>query len=247
MDRIRDDSDILIHPRKGRREKELPGKGLLLVNPSEAQSAHRRWREQGGEARQLFNAELTVDANGRRFVAGPAIGAPMAVITLEKLIVLGAQEIVLFGWCGALSGALRVGDIVLPTRAISGEGTSFHYPHNLPIVPARESTDRLGTWLQQNGMVFQSGCVWSTDAVFRENRHTLRCLRDEQGVVAVDMEFSALCVVAAFRKVSLAAILIVSDELSEHQWRPGFTTPQFLNRKAAVLDLLLQSGDDGRT
>jgi uridine phosphorylase len=247
MDRIKDDSDILIHPRKGRREKELPGKGLLLVNPSEAQNAHRNWRKDGGEARQLFNTELTVEASGRRFVAGPSIGAPMAVITLEKLIVLGAQEIVLFGWCGALSPALRVGDILLPTSAISGEGTSPHYPHDLPIVPAMESTNRLGALLQQNGMVFQNGCVWSTDAVFRENRHTLRSLRDEHGVVAVDMEFSALCTVAAFRRVSFAAILIASDELSEYQWRPGFTAPQFLNRKAAVLDLLLQSGDHGRT
>jgi uridine phosphorylase len=247
MDRVSDDSDILIHPRKGRREKDLPDNGLLLVNPSEAQNAHRRWREKGGEARQLFNAELTVDASGRRFVAGPSIGAPMAVITLEKLIVLGAQEIVLFGWCGALSPALRVGDILLPTRAISAEGTSPHYPHVLPIMPALASTNRLGAWLQEKGMVSQNGCVWSTDAVFRESRHTLRSLRDEHGVVAVDMEFSALCVVAAFRKVSLAAILIVSDELSGHQWRPGFTTPQFLNNKAAVLDLLLQSGDDWRT
>jgi uridine phosphorylase len=247
MDRLRDDSDILIHPRKGRREKDLPGNGLLLVNPSEAQHAHRRWREQGGEARQLFNAELTVDASGRRFLAGPSIGAPMAVITLEKLIVLGAQDIVLFGWCGALSPAFRVGDILLPTSAISAEGTSPHYPHVLPIMPAMESTNRLSALLRQNNMVFKNGCVWSTDAVFRESRQTLCSLRDEHGVVAVDMEFSALCVVAAFRKVSFAAILIVSDELSEHQWRPGFTTPQFLNRKSAVLDLLLQSGDDGRT
>lgn len=247
MDRVRDNSDILIHPRRGRREKELPGSGLLLVNPSEAQNAHKRWREKGGEARQLFNAELTVDASGRRFVAGPSIGAPMAVITLEKLIVLGAQDIVLFGWCGALSPALRVGDILLPTSAISGEGTSPHYPHDLPIVPSMESSNHLGALLQQNGMVFQNGCVWSTDAVFRESHHALRTLRDEHGVVAVDMEFSALCVVAAFRRVSFSAILIVSDELSEHQWRPGFTQPQFLNRKAAVLDLLLQSGDDRRS
>lgn len=246
MEHVRDGSDIIIHPRKGRREKELPSKGMLLVNPSEAQNAHRRWREDGGEARQLFNAELTVEASGRRFVAGPSIGAPMAVITLEKLIVLGAQEIVLIGWCGALSPALRVGDILLPTSAISAEGTSAHYPHDLPIVPALESTNRLGSLLRHNGMVFQNGCVWSTDAVFRESRQTLGTLRDKHGVVAVDMEFSALCAVAAFREVSLAAILIVSDELSDYQWRPGFTTPRFLDTRAAVLELLLQSGSDGR-
>lgn len=241
-----DDGDILIHPRRGRKEKALPGRGMLLVNPSEAHQAHRRWRDQGGEARPLFNSELTVSASGQGFLAGPAIGAPMAAITLEKLIALGAESIVLLGWCGAIAEDLRIGELLVPDAAVSGEGTSPHYPHAIPIKPDAKFSDELRRWLRDNGHGWRSGTVWSTDAVFREDRHTLADLRARRGVVAVDMEFSALCVVAAFRRVAFSAVLVVSDELSGQQWRPGFRSPQFLAAKQALLDLLLTCDDRWR-
>ncbi|HBG21288.1 MAG TPA: hypothetical protein DDY32_18980, partial [Desulfobulbaceae bacterium] len=67
---------ILIHPRKGKKERLLPGIGLLLVNPSEASSCHRRLQNDSGESRFLFNSQLTVARNANYFLAGPAIGAP---------------------------------------------------------------------------------------------------------------------------------------------------------------------------
>ena len=51
------------------------------------------------------------------FIAGPAIGAPMAVMTMEKLIALGARRIFLFGWCGSMRDSLGIGDLLLPIRA----------------------------------------------------------------------------------------------------------------------------------
>jgi len=243
MDVAKDDCDILIHPRRGRKEKSLPRNGLLLVNPTEAQDAHRRWRDNGGEERPLFNSQLTVEARGQMFLAGPAIGAPMAVLTMEKLIVLGAESIILFGWCGAIAEDLRVGDVIVPDAAVSGEGTSVHYPHPHPLTPHHQASNDLRNWLQAKGMAIRSGTVWSTDAIFREDRRVLLGLREEQGVVAVDMEFSALCAVATFRRIAISAILVVSDELSGKKWAPGFRSPRFLETKSEVLDLLLQ-GDD---
>ena len=133
---LQGDDHILIHPRRGKTEQALPGSGLLLVNPSDAALGHQRWREQGGESRVLFNSGLTVDARNRRFLAGPAIGAPMATIALEKVIVLGADEVVLFGWCGGLSAELEIGDVLIPSSALAGEGTSGYYPHTLPLLPS---------------------------------------------------------------------------------------------------------------
>lgn len=246
MSMVNDDHEILIHPRRGRKEKSLPRSGLLLVNPSEAQDAHRRWRDSGGEARPLFNSQLTVEAGGWSFLAGPAIGAPMATITMEKLIVLGAESIVLFGWCGAIAEEIHIGDIVVPDAAVSGEGTSKHYPLPLPLVPHREESNDLREWLLAQGLAVRSGAVWSTDAIFRENRRVVEELREQRGVVAVDMEFSALCAVAAFRQIAFSAILVVSDELSGKKWLPGFRSPRFLKAKSEVLDLLLQGADHQR-
>jgi len=233
------DANILIYPKRGKNEKQLPAVGVLLVNPSEASRCHRQLRQSAGEARPLFNSDLTVDREKTFFVAGPAIGSPMAALSMEKLIALGAKRIVLFGWCGALADTLQVGDVVLPSEARSGEGTSRYYPLQGVAAPSMKLRSHLERAYSEANLKVVGGCVWSTDAVYREERQMLQELHEQQGVSAVDMEFSALCAVALFRNIDFAAVLIVSDELWGKTWRPGFSSEKFLTMKARALDVLL--------
>jgi len=233
------DANILIYPKRGKNEKQLPAVGVLLVNPSEASRCHRQLRQSAGEARPLFNSDLTVAREKTFFVAGPAIGSPMAALSMEKLIALGAKRIVLFGWCGALADTLRVGDVVLPSEARSGEGTSRYYPLQGVAAPSMKLRSHLERAYSEANLKVVGGCVWSTDAVYREERQMLQELHEQQGVSAVDMEFSALCAVALFRNIDFAAVLIVSDELWGKTWRPGFSSEKFLTMKARALDVLL--------
>lgn len=233
------EADIVIHPRKGRHERVVPGQGFLVVNPSEASSCHLQLRKQGGVERFLFNSGLTVEAGGAYFIAGPAIGAPMAAMTMEKLVALGARRIVLFGWCGAIAHEYRIGDIVLPDRALSGEGTSSYYHLSEPAAPSSALRGDIARIFSQHGVKTVSGCVWSTDAVYRENRKMLHQLSKVNTVCAVDMEFSALCSVACFRGIEFAAVLVVSDELWGDAWKPGFSSAIFLEAKAKALEVLL--------
>lgn len=235
----REDPHILIHPRRGRKERLLPETGFLLVNPSEADRIHRIYGKAGAESRYLFNSGLSVACDGSRFVAGPAIGAPMAAMTMEKLIALGAKNIILFGWCGSISTSLVVGDLLFPDGAVSGEGTSQYYGDSAVAEPSRELNSRLELLLQADGVSFKRGCVWSTDAVYREDRRQLNQLSSEKSVSAVDMEFSALCAVAAFRQIEFSALLMVSDELWGDSWTPGFSLKDFKTRSRHVLNLLL--------
>ncbi|HID91074.1 TPA: hypothetical protein EYP44_03835, partial [Candidatus Bathyarchaeota archaeon] len=39
----------------------------------------------------------------------------------------GAEYVLFFGGAGALAPEIRRGEIIVPSRAIRGEGTSFHY------------------------------------------------------------------------------------------------------------------------
>lgn len=231
--------NIIIHPRKGKKELDLPENGLLLVNPTEATDCINRLRRQGAARRNLFNSNLAADTARGFFAAGPAIGAPMAALTLEKLIALGAKRVILFGWCGAVAPELRVGEVLLPDRAEAGEGTSAYYGDSRPLYPHPGLRGELAKLLAVRNVPFNEGAVWSTDAVYREDRRQLVELRLSRGVVAVDMEFSALCAVAAFRRVAFAAVLVVSDELSGARWRPGFNFPLFHEKKSAVLAALL--------
>lgn len=236
-----EDTNILIHPRRAKKEKKIPENGVLLVNPSEASSCHRRIKQSGGESRFLFNSELTLAGDPRFFVAGPAIGAPMAVLCMEKLIALGAKRIILFGWCGAIGEGLKIGDIILPTKAKSGEGTSQYYPLACPPAPEVKLREHIAIMYGNHGVNVHSGCVWSTDAVYREDRRMLQKLHLENQVVAIDMEFSALCAVACFRKIEFAATLVISDELWGTTWRPGFSKERFLEQKEQALNILLEN------
>ncbi len=237
--KVDSDEHMIIHPRRNKKEKPLPENGILLVNPSEASECLTRLIEDGGGKRFLFNSGLVVSGNLAYFAAGPSIGAPMAALTLEKLIALGAKRVILFGWCGAISEKLKVGDILVPAEALSGEGTSRYY---LPGVAAGSDVKLRGQIIKvfgDNGLSVHRGCVWSTDAVYREDKRMLNKLCQEKGVGAVDMEFSALCTVAKYRGIQFAAVLTVSDELWGDSWRPGFSKQIFMEQKQAALKLLL--------
>lgn len=238
---VEEQENILIHPRKGKNEQQIPHTGLLLVNPTEASSCCKKLQAAGGREQFLFNSDLVVDRDKVFFASGPALGAPMAAMTIEKLIALGANKIILFGWCGAISNTLQVGDILLPDRAIVGEGTSQYYSSTESPSPSEEFRKRIEEGFKRSDIKVKSGCVWSTDAIYREDKAQLKKLHKDKQVDAVDMEFSALCSVASFRNIEFGAVLIVSDELWGKSWRPGFSAKVFQSNKKKALDVLLKN------
>ena len=233
------DEDIVIHPTRFKKESPVPETGLLLVNPSEARYGLEAAVTAGGENRPLYHADLAVVVEKGYFVAGPAIGAPMAVMTMEKLIALGARKIILFGWCGSLHRGLGIGDLLLPARAVSGEGTSSYYVSGVQPAPSLPLIRNLQEFLARNALGWQEGCVWSTDAPYREKRSDLQRLHEHDGVTAVDMEFSALCSAASFRKIDFAALLLVSDEVWGSTWNPGFSRKEFKAKSRMLIDLFI--------
>jgi len=49
-------------------------------------------------------------------VVGPFVGAPYAAMLLETLIAWDVEKIIFFGWCGAISHDVKIGDIIIPTH-----------------------------------------------------------------------------------------------------------------------------------
>jgi purine-nucleoside phosphorylase len=87
------------------------------------------------------------------------------------------------------------------------------------------------------GVSARPGTVWTTDAVFRETRaEVTRHQRD--GVLAVEMECSALFTVGGFRGIDVAALLVVSDDLSSLTWRPGFKDPRFIRGREVACSVI---------
>lgn len=175
---------------------------------------------------------------------GPFLGAPQAVMGLEKMIALGARKIWVLGWCGSLQPDLDIGDLVVPTGALIEEGTSRHYPINGRGPAADpELNDRLETALHAKALSFQEGRVWTTDAPYRETPSKITAYQ-KKGVLAVEMEMSALMTVALYRGVKLAGLLVVSDELADKKWHHGFSDPRFKQATRAAAEILFELASD---
>ncbi|RPH40304.1 MAG: hypothetical protein EHM86_05965 [Desulfobulbaceae bacterium] len=233
------EKDIVISPRRGKHEKQIPASGILLVNPPDAQYAITRLLSEGGELRSIYHTQLCIHSTGRFFIAGPAVSAPIAVMAAEKLIALGARSIYLFSCCGAISPELKIGDIVVGAVPQAGEGTSQYYVCDRPNLPSKNSAERLLTAAQQISQQSRLGNIWTTDAPYRESRYWLNEQLIRNQVVGIDMEYSALCSICNFRAIRFAGIFVISDELWRERWVPGFKNAEFLSVGRKIIHLLL--------
>jgi len=120
-------------------------------------------------------------------------------------------------------------------QAISEEGTSpLYIPNEDRFAPSARLSARLVSTLEKEGVHPRTATCWTTDAFFRETPAKARRFREE-GASVVDMEASALFAVAACRGIELASVFVVSDELFDGKWKPGFPLPGFrLSRRRCV-------------
>lgn len=241
MRRIRekDVDDAVIQPRKGRNDPALGPDALMVVIPQDLDRLSKLKPMDCFDQGFFRIFRMKERTSGALSLTGPFLGAPQAAMVMEKIIALGAQRICVFGWCGSLQPDLRIGDIVIPLHAVAEEGTSRHYP----VGKRRPATDQglnriLERTLRREGLPFRKGTVWTTDAPYRETASKVQAYR-EQGVLAVEMEISALVTLAVYRSVKLSGLLVVSDELFDLKWHRGFSSPLFKKRCELTGNLLL--------
>lgn len=223
------DHDAIINPQRGKSSPELGPVALMVATAPDLALLCALCNLNENSFQKILISRLYVDTEKIPNVSiiGPLVGAPYAAMLLETLIAWGAKKIIFFGWCGAISDRVKIGDIILPASAIIDEGTSSHYlSNNSQSGPSPLIVAQARQYLHEKDIRFHHGTIWSTDAVFRETRDKVLSFQ-KQNVLAVDMETSALFTVAKFRNVDAGGILVVSDELSALKWRPGFKDKRF--------------------
>jgi uridine phosphorylase len=217
----------------------LPARGLLAAVGFDLKTLRRAAPPGLADRPSLWGGLTRLAADGGAFLAGPVLGAPMAVMTLEELSRRGAREIVFVGLAGSLTANLGPGGLFCPEAGLSTEGTSGHYPAALaPDLGLRRRLLAGGPAGDVAG-----GTIWSTDAPFRETAG-LTAARRAAGAEAVDMETTALWAAAAFRGVRLAALLVISDVLTETGHRSAFRTPRFKAGLARAAELAWRAVTD---
>jgi purine-nucleoside phosphorylase len=224
------DRHAIVHPVKGRKPPVTGSLAILTATHNDTQLLFRLAEIPMVEQRKLYMSTLRIFSDDqRRFtVVGPFMGAPYAAMIIDTLQVWGVDTILFLGWCGAVAINVKAGDIILPDMAFIDEGTSSHYsdPPVATVLPSKSVTAQARQTLQQADLRLHEGSIWTTDAIFRETVEKVKHFQ-KKGALAVEMELSAVFSVANFRDMDAAGILVVSDEISSYQWRPGFSKPAF--------------------
>ena len=240
MNRKTEANEGLIRPMKGKTDPDVGPDAILVMIRSELQYLVKVNKNVTSFDMGFFSLyQSKSDKKIFSTLAGPFLGSPQAVMGMEKIIALGAKRIWVLGWCGSLQHDLQIGDLVIPSKAVSEEGTSQHYPIDEELQATDEELNgMLERALQGKGYSFKRGIVWTTDAPYRETPAKIKGYQNS-GVLAVEMEMSALMTLAVYRQVKIAGLLVVSDEISDLTWHTGFTSPLLKQRSRFAGELLL--------
>jgi len=178
------------------------------------------------------NGKRVTVGNGGRYAADTAI-------TTELLCAGGVESLIRIGSCGALNKNVKIGDLVIVTGAIRGEGTTPYYvTQNFSTVSHPEIVNVLTDAAKAFQITAHLGWVYTTDALFQETPELLDGL-ERQGISAIDMVTSSFLTVAQVRNKKAGAILAVSDECFSGNY--GFRDPRFLDAENKMVDVAFKA------
>ena len=148
------------------------------------------------------------------------VGAPACVGDFEDVVAMGAKRVILLGNCGVLDRSIEDCGVIIPTRAIRDEGTSYHYAPAADYIDVnRKYTDEFKQVLSEFGYPFVEGVTWTTDAFYRETRARIE-RRKQMGAICVEMECAAMQAMCDFRGVEFFQFLYAGDNLDHSSWDP---------------------------
>ncbi len=148
------------------------------------------------------------------------VGGPSCVGCLEDVLTMGAKKLILLGNCGVLDKNIEDCGIIIPTKAIRDEGTSFHYaPASDFIDVNKKYREEFKAVCEEFGYPYIEGTTWTTDAIYRETRDKVN-RRKEMGAICVEMECAPVQAMCDFRGIEFFQFLYAGDNLDHSDWDP---------------------------
>ena len=172
--------------------------------------------------------------NGGRFAADTSI-------TTEILCNAEVKCLIRIGSCGALTGDIKIGDMIVATGCVRGDGVTPDYvdSHFLtkPDAGLTEKITKIAeAAIAPMGNKVHTGKVWTTDAILRETKEHVNKAVTE-GAIGVDMVSSAFLTIAQLYKIPAVSILAVSDNIMTGEM--GFMNPDYYMSEGALITIAL--------
>ena len=178
------------------------------------------------------------------------MGGPAAANALEMIKANGGRRVVVFGACGGTDPEVAVGDLVVVSGAVRGEGTSRYYaPMEFPAAFDPILTTRLHEAAERAETGNHLGVVYTTDAGYRQGPEIYETY--EGLIIAVESECAAAAVVGARLNLEMGALLFCSDNTTlpkdEDRMYGGLRNPDtrrgFEAGANAVVEVLSSAGE----
>jgi len=144
-------------------------------------------------------------------IIGCAVGAPYAVLLAEELFALGCQLVVSITSAGLIDNSIKTPCFMLIENTIRDEGTSYHYiPKSSSVELDATIKTKLSRLIQDKKLI--GGTAWTTDAPFRETQSKVDYMKN-LGVIAVEMESSALYSFAKAKKKNVVCFAHITNQM----------------------------------
>lgn len=175
-------------------------------------------------------------------VQATGMGAPSASIVAEELIQLGARVLVRVGTCGAVESGLEPAELLVVQGAVPLDGTTRQYLEGLPYAPVPDAEVFLALLRSARalGVAHRAGLVVTEDAFYATTSEKARAWA-AYGVLAFEMEASALFLIAKMRRVRAGAVLTVSNRIGDPELVPPEVLQEGVRRMTEVaLEAILE-------
>jgi purine-nucleoside phosphorylase len=162
-----------------------------------------------------------------------AMGGPSAAIVLEELAMLGVKVVVRLGTCGAIGEQVNVLDLVIATGSVPLDGTTRQYTDGEPFAPVADFgvTRALVDAAGAGSRPVHIGLGMTNDVFYRQPEIWPKWR--SRGVIAVEMEASALFTVALQRGIRAGAMYLAVDAVGD---RASWSSDEAIS--AGTADLL---------
>lgn len=213
---------------------------LVLVPGDPGRATTIATRFDGGlEGSRLVNQNrgllgYTGTIDGRPIsVQTSGMGAPSIAIVAEELLRLGVRRFIRVGTTGALQGFIKLGDLIIATASSPTDGATQSFLEGRPYAPAADFrlTRALVEAAERLGVPHHVGPIASIDIFshYHPNPDYVKPQRDA-GILAVEMEASALFYLAASRGAQAACLGVAVDiDTGQENQEHTYLSPEELN------------------
>ncbi len=161
-------------------------------------------------------------------VSSHGVGGPGAICMFEELAQAGSKTIIRVGTCGGLVEEIDDGDLIISTGVIREDGVSDQLvPTAFPAFSTPEVVIALQQSAQAHEHRWHRGIVWTKALFFPGVLPAQNEVYRKAGAIAVEMELSALLVMAGLRGISAGGILVADGN-------PKDKTPEYNPHRSIV-------------